>query len=141
MKDINSVTLVGRLVRDPELRYTNGGMAVLGFDIAVNRSVKHGDQWKNEANFFNCVLFGKMGEAVSKYMAKGKQVCIIGELTQDRWEKDGQKHSKVKIICSSLQLLGDKQQNNQQNSYNHQAPAPKKEESSGPEDFEDDIPF
>ena len=108
MRDLNQVILVGRLTRDPELKYTTSGTAILGFDIAVNRSVKKGDKWTDEASFFNCTLFGKQAEAVSKYMEKGKQVAISGELTQDRWEKDGQKHSRVKIICNSLQLLGGK---------------------------------
>ena len=136
MKDINQVTLVGRLVRDPELRYSTSGTAILGFDIAVNRSVKKGDNWTDEASFFNCTLFGKQAEAVSKYMEKGKQVAVSGELTQDRWEKDGQKHSRVKIICNSLQLLGGKSEGKQDNTERMM-----RNTFETPENFESDIPF
>jgi single-strand DNA-binding protein len=108
MKDINSVVQVGRLTRDPELKYTQGGMAIMKGSIAVNRLVKDGDGWKDEASFFEFTLFGKQAEAVHKYCEKGKQIAIRGELKQDRWEQDGQKRSKVVIIADSLQLLGGK---------------------------------
>ena len=136
MKDINQVTLVGRLTRDPELKYATSGTAILGFDIAVNRSVKKGDNWTDEASFFNCTLFGKQAEAVSKYMEKGKQVAVAGELTQDRWERDGQKHSRVKIICNSLQLLGGKSEGKQDTTERMV-----RDTFDTPENFESDIPF
>lgn len=104
--DTNSVTLVGRLTRDAELRYSQSGSAVASLSIAVNRSRKQGDQWISEANFFDVSLFGKSAEALKQYLTKGKQIAIQGELKQDRWEKDGQKFSKVQIIANNIQLLG-----------------------------------
>ncbi|MBT3271531.1 MAG: single-stranded DNA-binding protein, partial [Spirochaetales bacterium] len=106
MSDINKVVLIGRLTRDAELRYSSGGMAVCAFSIAVNYSKKTGDTWGEEVNFFDIVLFGKRGEAINQYLVKGKQVGIEGELRQDRWEKDGQKRSRVQVVASELQLLG-----------------------------------
>jgi len=104
--DINSVVLLGRLTRDSELKYTAGGQPVLKFSIAVNRSKKNGDKWEDEANYFDIVLWGKQGESLTKYLLKGKQVGILGELRQDRWQQDGQNRSKVEIIAQSVQLLG-----------------------------------
>jgi single-strand DNA-binding protein len=105
MADINHVVLVGRLTRDAELKYTAGGQAVCKFSIAVNRRKKSGDQWVDEANFFDIVLWGRQGESINQYLLKGKQVGIDGELRQDRWEQDGQNRSKVEIVANNLQLL------------------------------------
>lgn len=106
MRDVNIVVLVGRLTRDAELKYTNSGQAVCRFSVAVNRSRKQGDQWVDEASFFEVDYWGKGGEAVNQYLVKGKQVCVEGELHQDRWEQEGQSRSKVVISASNVQLLG-----------------------------------
>lgn len=106
MNDLNSVTLIGRLTRDAELKYTSTGTAICNFALAVNRSVKKGDEWVNEASFIDIVLFGKSGEAINQYMTKGKQIAVIGELKQDRWESDGKTHSLVRVIAHNVQLLG-----------------------------------
>lgn len=104
--DINSVVIVGRLTRDVELKYMNNGNAVASMSIAVNRSKKEGDQWVSEAHFFDVSYFGKGAEAVKPYLTKGKQVAVQGSLRQNRWEKDGQKQSRVVIVADSVELLG-----------------------------------
>lgn len=106
MADINSVVIVGRLTRDADLKYTTGGTAVSKLGIAVNKRKKQGDEWKEEASFFDVTLWGKMAEGLNQYLVKGKQIAIEGELEQERWEKDGQNHSKVTITASNVQLLG-----------------------------------
>jgi single-strand DNA-binding protein len=106
MADINHVVLVGRLTRDAELKYTAGGQAVCKFSVAVNRRRKSGDQWVDEANFFDVVLWGRQGESLNQYLVKGKVVGVDGELRQDRWEQEGQNRSKVEIVASNIQLLG-----------------------------------
>ncbi|NBB89618.1 MAG: single-stranded DNA-binding protein [Spirochaetes bacterium] len=106
MADINQVVLVGRLVRDAELRYLSSGTSVMNFSIAVNRRRKQGDQWVDEASFFDVELFGRQAESIQRFMVKGKQVGIQGELRQDRWEQDGQNRSKVRVHAINLQLLG-----------------------------------
>ena len=106
MRDVNIVVLVGRLTRDAELKYTNSGQPICRFSLAVNRSRKQGDQWVEEASFFDVDYWGKGGEAVNQYLVKGKQVAVEGELRQDRWEQDGQARSKVIISASNVQLLG-----------------------------------
>lgn len=120
--DINSVTIVGRLTRDAELKYTNSGSAVTTMGLAVNRSRKDGDQWVEEANFFDVSLWGRRGESLNQYLQKGTRIAVTGELRQERWEQDGQKRSRVVIHASNIQLLGgnsDNQSNSQgNNNYN-----------------------
>ena len=106
MTDINRVFIVGRLTRDSDLKYTNSGTPVCKFSVACNRSVKHGDKWQDEASFFDVTAWSKLGENLSKYLVKGKQVAVEGHLQQSRWEKDGATHSKVEIVADSIQLLG-----------------------------------
>jgi len=104
--DINHVVLVGRLTRDAELKSIASGQAVCKFSVAVNRSKKNGEQWEDEPNFFDVVLWGRRGEALHQYLNKGKLVAVDGELRQDRWQQDGQNRSKVEIVANNIQLLG-----------------------------------
>lgn len=108
MNDLNNVNLIGRLTREAELRYSSGGMGICKFSIATNRSVKKNDKWSDEASFFDCTVFGKTAENINQYLVKGQQVCISGELVQNRWEKDGKQMSRVEINVNHLQLLGGK---------------------------------
>jgi len=144
MADLNHVVLIGRLTRDAELKYTAGGQAVCKFSIAVNRRKKVGDQWEDEANFFDIVLWGKQGESLQSYLVKGKMVGIDGELRQDRWQQDGQNRSKVEIIANYLQLLGGgggDRQNNQAPSGGSDSSYSQPKESGSSGGFTDDIPF
>ncbi len=129
MADVNRVVLVGRLTRDAELRYTASGLPVCNFSIAVNRRRKNGDEWVEEASFFDIVLWGRQGESLNQYLVKGKQVAIDGELRQNRWEQDGQSRSRVEVVANTIQLLGSGQgsQGGQPRQYNEQqnySPAP-----------------
>jgi single-strand DNA-binding protein len=144
MADINHVVLIGRLTRDAELKYTSGGQAVCKFSIAVNRRKKSGDQWEDEANYFDIVLWGKQGESLHPYLKKGKMVGVDGELRQDRWQQDGQNRSKIEIVAGYVQLLGggagssnDRQSENSRDGSSQDAPR----ESSRDDGFADDIPF
>ena len=133
MADVNHVILIGRCTRDATIKYTSGGMAIGSFSIAVNRRTKKGDQWVEEASFFDVSLFGKSAEGLAQYLTKGKQVAVEGELRQDRWEQDGQPRSKVTIAANNVQLLGgDKKTGGQQSEYQADYRA---------DSFPDDIPF
>jgi single-strand DNA-binding protein len=142
MADINHVVLVGRLTRNAELKYTASGAAVAKFGIAVNARRKKDDQWTDEANFFDVVLWGKVAESLNPYLLKGKQVGIEGQLRQDRWEQDGQSRSRVEIVASNVMLLGGKPtaqvpegqgQGQEAKDFPEGRPAG--------DNFEDDIPF
>jgi single-strand DNA-binding protein len=123
MVDLNHVVLIGRLTRDAELKFTASGQAVCKFSIAVNRRKKSGDNWVDEPNFFDIVLWGRQGESLNQYLVKGKLVGVDGELRQDRWEQDGQNRSKVEIVAANLQLLGGGSGGNGPASGNRQEPA------------------
>lgn len=113
--DLNHVVLVGRLTAgvdenrrngQPRFAYIGNGQAKADLSIAVNRSRKNGEQWIEEANFFDVTVWGKTAENLKPYLTKGKQIAIDGYLKQDRWEKDGQSFSKVTIVANNVQLLG-----------------------------------
>jgi len=104
--DLNRVMIVGRLTRDAELKAIASGQAVCKFSVAVNRQRKNGEQWEDEPNYFDVVLWGKRGEALHRYLVKGKLIGVDGELRQDRWQQDGQNRSKVEIVANNIQLLG-----------------------------------
>lgn len=104
--DINHVIIVGRLTRDAEISYLPSGVAVAKISIAVNRGRKNGDQWVEEVSYFDSAIFGKTAENLKPYLSKGKQIGLEGHLKQDRWEKDGQKFSKISVIADNVQLLG-----------------------------------
>src|SRR5689334_9232521 len=106
MASFNRVILVGNLTRDPELRYIPSGTAVSDIALAVNDRVKRGDQWVDEVSFVDITLWGRTAEIANEYLSKGSPVLIEGRLRQDRWEKDGQKHSKLKVTCDRMQMLG-----------------------------------
>jgi len=145
MADINHVVLVGRLTRDAELKYTNSGLAIAKFSLAINRRSKKGDTWQDEANFFDAVFMGKGAEAVAQYLTKGKQIGIQGELRQDRWEQDGQKRSRVEIFVNSLQLLGSRggpaAGTEAAGGEGGEPPQPSGPGAPRADDFDDDIPF
>jgi single-strand DNA-binding protein len=99
--EINQVFLIGRLARDPELKYTNNGRAFCRFAIANNPTTK-----EENVFFFDVVAWDKQAENISKYMSKGKQIGLVGRLQQNRWEdQSGQKRSRVEIIANSIQFL------------------------------------
>lgn len=108
--DINSGVIVGRITRDAELRYTGSGSALCSLSIASNRRVKKGDGWEDEASFVDMTLWGKQAEGLNKYLTKGTQVAVNYSLKQERWEKDGQKHSKLALQVEDIQLLGGKRE-------------------------------
>jgi single-strand DNA-binding protein len=105
-QDINSVVIVGRLTRDAQLSYTPSGSAVCKFSIANNQRRKKGEEWVDEAGFFDVILWAKTAEALAQYLLKGKQVIVAGKLTQNRWEQEGAQRSKVEIVALNVELLG-----------------------------------
>jgi len=109
MASFNRVVLVGNLTRDPELRYIPSGMAVSDIGLAVNDRIKRNDQWVEEPVFVDITLWGRTAEIANEYLSKGSPVLIEGRLKLDRWEKDGQKHSKLKVVGERLQLLGTRE--------------------------------
>lgn len=108
---INRVVITGNLTREPELRNTAGGMAVLGFGVAVNdrRKNQQTGEWEDYPNFIDCTMFGARAESVSRLLSKGSKVAIEGKLRWSQWERDGQKRSKIEVIVDEIELMSYKQ--------------------------------
>ena len=120
MTDLNHVVVIGRLTRDlgadeRSFGYLPNGNARANISLAVNRSKKQNEQWIDEVSYFDITIFGKTAENLKSYLTRGKQICVEGHLQQQRWEKDGQKYSKIVIIADNVQLLGGKSENSSNN--------------------------
>ena len=104
---INRVMISGNLTRDPELRQTGSGMAVLTFGVAVNdrRRNQQTGEWEDYANFVDCTMFGNRAQGVHPYLSKGMKVAIEGKLRYSTWEKDGQRRSKLEVVVDELEFM------------------------------------
>ncbi len=108
MAGVNKCIFIGNLTRDPEVRYTSSGNAVVSFSIACNETWKDKDGDKQErVEFVNVTAFGKLGEICGEYLTKGKQVYIEGKMQTDKYEgKDGLERYSTKIIANTMTMLG-----------------------------------
>lgn len=105
---MNKVIMMGRLTKDPEIRYAQSGSAIAGFSIAVDRRFKRDGE--PDADFFNCSAFGKTAEFLEKYVHKGTKVVIDGRLQNDTYtNKDGVKVTATKILVDSMEFAESKQ--------------------------------
>lgn len=104
----NKVILMGNLTRDPEIRYTTSQMAVCKIGLAVNRRVKKGEEWVEEATFVDATIFGKRAEAFEKHHKKGDSAFLEGRLAFDTWDdkNTGQKRSKLYVIAENWEFVG-----------------------------------
>jgi single-strand DNA-binding protein len=111
--DLNTVGLVGRLTRDPELRYTAAGEAVCGLRLAVSTRARSGEEWEDRPNFFDVSIWGRNGEAAAEHLAKGRRIGIAGRLTWREWRADdGSRREAVQIVASSVQYLDPPREDN-----------------------------
>ena len=138
---INRVNISGNLTRDPELRTTQGGTAVLGFGVAVNdrRRNPQTGEWEDVPNFIDCTVFGNRAGALANFLRKGQKVAIEGKLRWSQWEKDGQKRSKIEVIVDECEFLAPRQDGQQQGyqqapqGYGQQPPAPQYQQPQAPQ--------
>jgi single-strand DNA-binding protein len=99
----NSVTLVGNLTRDPELRYTAGGRGVASFGLAVNRRYQVNGEWQEQVSFFNVVAWGDLGENAAASLNKGNRIVVTGRLEQRSYDtKEGEKRSVTEVVADDL---------------------------------------
>lgn len=130
---INQVLITGNLTRQPEIRSTASGTAVLSFGIAVNDRRKNASgNWEDVPNFFECVTFGNRATALGDILTKGMKVAVSGKLHYSSWEKDGQKHSKVDIIANEVELMQNRRPEQPQQDYQSVYQQPM---------YDSDIPF
>ena len=129
---MNLVVLGGNLVRDPELKYTPSGTAICEFTIANTKKFKQNDEWKEKTGFYNCLCWGKRGEVIAEYFAKGKPILVRGELEFQTWEtQEGAKRSTVKVQVNDFEFVGGKQD----------SAAPLDHTEKKPDINDDEIPF
>ena len=130
---LNHITIMGRLVRDPELRRTGSGIAVASFTVAVDRDFGGRDGGEKETDFIDCVAWRQTGEFVSKYFTKGRMIVVSGRLQIRSWnDKDGNKRRTAEVVADNC-YFGDSKRDGEStgsfggntyggNAYN--APAP-----------------
>ncbi len=144
---MNKVVLIGRLTRDPDVRYSQGAtpMAVARYSLAVNRRFrKEGGQ---EADFINIVAFGKAGEFAEKYLKKGMQIAVSGRIQTGSYEKEGRKVYTTDVVAEEQEFTESKKSFEERsgNSYGNQ-PSPSMNQSANAgfvpvESDDEDLPF
>ena len=121
---LNHITLMGRLVRDPELRRTGSGVAVASFRIAVDRDFASKDGGERKADFIDCVAWRQTGEFISKYFAKGRMIVVDGRLEMRDWtDKDGNKRTSAEVVVANA-YFGDSKRDGDGGSYASAPAAP-----------------
>ena len=100
----------GNLTRAAELRFTQSGMAVLGFGVAVNDRRKNAQtgEWEDYPNFVDCAMFGTRAEKLQPFLAKGTKVAVEGKLRYSSWERDRQRKSKLEVIVDELEFMSSR---------------------------------
>ncbi|MFC3533846.1 single-stranded DNA-binding protein [Vogesella facilis] len=150
---MNSISFDGRLAADAELRYTPSGEPVLSFRVASD--IGFGE--RKTTNWFSCQVWGKRGESLKNYLAKGQQVTVYGQLTLREWtDKEGIKRTSPDVRVNELSLQGGRRDDMPPMDDGYSAPAPRMETPSAPpaaprrmepkpaprmDDMDDDIPF
>ena len=111
-RGLNKVMIIGRLGRDPEMRYTPNGRPVTAFSVAVNRSWTVGDGDKREeTEWFNVVAWGNLAEICKQHLRKGQTVYVEGRLQTRGWEDpEGKKHYRTEIVANEMIMLSDKRE-------------------------------
>lgn len=148
--DLNQCNFIGRLGKDPEIKFLPSGDAVVNFSIAVGSSWKDKQGQKQErTEWINCNCFGKLAQIIGEYLKKGSRVYISGEFTTRKWQdQSGSDRYSTEIKIRDMQMLDtkqDSQQQQQQQGYQQKSPQQAPQQSQpqqGPStDFDDDIPF
>ena len=142
MNDTNKVILIGRAVRDPEMRYTPNGTAVTSFTLANNSSYGSGDNKKESVSYFDCVAWSKAAEIITEYLKKGKQILITGRLNQRSWkDSDGNNKSKIEIVVEEFQFIGGKDDSTKSDHKPEPKPETKPEPNNVDDGWDPDIIF
>lgn len=110
MPYLNQATIVGHLTKDPETRFTSGGMAIANFSVYTRHGVKKDGKWEKETTFHDCVAFGKPAEWLGE-SRKGQLVVLTGRIQKRKWQdKEGKDRYSVEIVCDSAQVMKDREE-------------------------------
>ncbi|MEQ3473404.1 single-stranded DNA-binding protein [Enterococcus cecorum] len=136
---MNNVSLIGRLTKDPDLRYTSSGMAVATFSLAVQRSFRNKDG-EYEADFINCVCWNKSGETLANHVKKGQRIGVTGRIQTRNYENEqGNRVYVTEVVVEGFTFLEKKDEN--QNSNQGSFGAKQGGFNQGPTITNDDLPF
>ena len=143
---INRVVISGNITRDPDLRRTQQGMAILTIGVAVNDRKRNPqtNEWEDHANFVDCTVFGKRAESLSERLSKGMKVAIEGKLRYSQWERDGQKRSKLEVAVDEIEFMSRNQNQGRSNQgYDdyHQNVRRQQDAYAQNDLYDDDCPF
>lgn len=142
---INRVVISGNITRDPVVRRTQGGMAILTISVAVNDRKRNPqtNEWEDYTNFVDCTVFGKRAESLADRLSKGMKVAIEGKLRWSQWEKDGQKRSKLEVIIDEIEFMSRNQNQNRSGGYDdyHQDVRRQQADYAQNDLYDDDCPF
>lgn len=144
MAGLNKISLIGNLGRDPEVRYTQDGLAVTNFSMAVSEKFKEKGESKERTLWFKVTAFGKLGEICGQYLTKGKQVYIEGRLQTSEWtDKEGKNRFSLEVVASQMVMLGSANGNGQATGTEspEYKPKPSIVSETPAMPAEDDIPF
>ena len=146
---LNHITIMGRLVRDPELRRTGSGVAVASFRVAVDRDFVSKEGGERKADFIDCVAWRQTGEFISRYFTKGRMIVVDGRLEMRDWtDKDGNKRTSAEVVVANA-YFGDSKREGDSGSYSapapsygsYAAPAPAASDFAMLEDDDAQLPF
>ena len=148
MASLNKVFLIGNLTRDPEVRYTPSGKAVGDLRLAVNRRYKTADgENRDETCFVNVVVWGRQAETCGEYLRKGSPLLAEGRIQYDEWEKDGQKHNRLRVVAERVQFLSGSKSGEGRDGSSRKKPVDSEERQeapraeSGDSGDDDNLPF
>lgn len=142
---LNKVLIIGRLGKDPDMRYAPSGTAIASVNLATNHGTKDADgNWTQQTEWHNVKVFGKQAEFAGEYLKKGKLAYVEGRLQTSSWEdQNGQKKYRTEIIASDIQILGSRNEGETQNSQSAAQTQPKAAAEPKTDETveEDDLPF
>ena len=139
---MNVISLMGRLTRDPEVKFGQSGKAYCRFSIEVNRPFS-----KDEADFINCVSFGKTAELIGEYFRKGQQIALVGRLQMNQYESNGEKRTSYDVVVDTFDFIGTKSSSDTRSydspyeprTYEARSPETKPAAASKRDSFEDNL--
>lgn len=140
--DLNKVIIIGRLTKDPELRYLQSGTAVCSFSVANNRTYVASGEKKEQVSYFNCVAWAKAGEVIAEYLKKGQRIGIEGRLQQRSWDdQEGKKRQTVEIVVDNFQFLSAPRESGHDAPVETVSSAPEAAHEAENPFSDEDIPF
>ncbi len=143
MAGLNKVMLIGNLGKDPEIRYTQSGQAVVNFSIATSRQWKDKDgEFRKETEWHKIIAWGKLAEICDQYLVKGKQVYIEGRIQTRKWEdRDGVTRYTTEIVADQMLMLGSKGDTYSEDKRTTEPARKTENKDTDTTDTEDDLPF